>query len=113
METEKKSTWGGARPGGGRPKGSGNKITAKDLLETAERVVGKPFAVSLLEGYRDSILNGDTKIRTTYEKMLLDKTASTLFEAEVNDTAEAVDAKRTAFLSALESLKTINKDKDE
>lgn len=113
METEKKTSWGGARPGGGRPKGSSNKISAKELLETCERVVGKPFAVSLLEGYRDSIYNGDNKIRTTYEKMILEKTASTLFEAEISDTAEAVESKRTAFIDALNALKTINKDEEE
>ena len=109
MATEKNPNWGGAREGGGRPKGSGNKITAKELLETCEKVIGKSFAISLLEGYRDSIVVGDTKLRHTYEKIILDKTASTLFEGEITDPSDDAKLKQTAFIEALTALSEINK----
>ena len=70
---EKIRKHGGARPGAGRPKGSGNKITAQDLIDTANQVIGKPFVVSLFEGYQDSIIAGDKKVRVMYEKLILDK----------------------------------------
>jgi hypothetical protein len=111
--SEKSSTRGGVREGSGRPKGSTHKITAKDLLEQCEKIVGKPFAVSLLEGYRDSILDGDTKTRVTYEKIILDKTAATMLDVEVEEVGDVANSKQTAFLQALNSLNNINKTKDD
>lgn len=105
---EKISSRGGARPGAGRPKGSTDKLTARLLLETCEQVIGKPFEVSLLEGYRDAILNNDARNRATYEKMLLDKVSSTLIEAEVSDTEDSVAAKALAFQEALRKLADLN-----
>lgn len=112
MEQEKKGTWGGAREGGGRPKGSGNKLTAKDLLDQCQAIVGKPFAVSLMEGYRDSILDGDTKTRVTYEKIIVDKVATTMMDIEVEDNSLAVEGKRSAFIAAIQALKLTNLDKE-
>jgi hypothetical protein len=44
------------------------------LLETCQQVIGKPFEVSLLEGYRDAIVaTVIARNRAVYEKMLLDK----------------------------------------
>jgi len=100
---EKKKN-GGARPGAGRPRGSTNRVTARELLETADLIVGKPFVVTLLEGYRDSIYADDKKLRTTYEKMILDKVATTLVEAEISDSKDAIAAKQAAFAEALAAL---------
>jgi hypothetical protein len=111
MEQEKKQH-GGARAGAGRPKGFGNRITAKELLDTCQTIVGKSFAVSLLEGYRDSIVDGDTKLRNTYEKIILDKVASTILDVEVEDVSEAANSKESAFLAAMNSIININKSKD-
>ena len=113
MELEKDSTQstkkhGGARPGAGRPKGSTDKLTSKLLLETCQQVIGKPFEVSLLEGYRDTILNGDARNRATYEKMLLDKVSSTLIEAEVTDSEDAVAARALVFQEALAKLASLS-----
>jgi hypothetical protein len=113
MELEKQSNHGGAREGSGRPKGSTHKLTAKDLLEQCQAIVGKPFAVSLMEGYRDSILDGDTKTRVTYEKIIVDKVATTMMDIEVEDNSLAVEGKRTAFLEAVNSIININKSKDD
>ena len=97
--TEKK--WGGARAGAGRPKGSTDKVTARFILETAERVIGKPLIESVMEGYLETILDGDRRHRTIYEKMLVDKVASNLFDVEVTEDQDVVQAKREAFAAAI------------
>jgi hypothetical protein len=115
MTLEKKSIdtgHGGARSGAGRPKGTGNKLTAKDLLLQCEATVGKPFAVSLMEGYRDSIQDGDTKLRSTYEKIIIDKVATTMFDVEVEDNTSLIEGKQTAFIEAIKSVIAINNSKD-
>jgi len=113
MELEKDSTHstrkhGGARPGAGRPKGSSDKLTARHLLETCQQVIGKPFEVSLLEGYRDAIINADARNRAVYEKMILDKVSTTLIEAEVTESEDAVAAKAAAFKDALAKLVSLD-----
>ena len=95
------SSRGGVREGAGRPKGSTDKVTAKALIEQAQATLGKPFIVSLMEGYQDSIVDNDRKSRMVYEKMILDKVATTLIEAEITDSEAAIDAKQAAFRSAL------------
>jgi hypothetical protein len=109
---ERTSGHGGPRAGSGRKPGSTQKLTAKDLLAQCELTVGKPFAVSLMEGYRDSILDGDVKTRVTYEKIIVDKVATTMMDIEVEDNSQIVDGKRTAFLEAVNTLININKQKD-
>jgi hypothetical protein len=99
---------GGARPGAGRPKGTTDKLTARLLLETCQQVIGKPFEVSLLEGYRDAIRADDRRNRAVYEKMLLDKVSSTLIEAEVTETEDGVAAKALAFQEALAKLVSLD-----
>ena len=101
---------GGARPGAGRPKGTSNRLTAKEILDTAENMLGKPFVVSLLEGYIDSINTGDTKNRVTYEKIILDKTATTIIEAEITDSKDAIEAKQAAFAEAMAKLVGVSPD---
>lgn len=104
---EEKAAWGGAREGAGRKKGSINKISGKAILEEAERVLGKPFITSLLEGYQDTIINNDTKHRTVYERMLLDKVASNLFDVEVSDSEDVLAAKQAAFAEAIAQITAI------
>lgn len=99
---------GGAREGAGRPKGSSNKLSGKQMLEEAERVVGKPFVTSLMEGYHKTILNEDTKHRVVYERLILDKVASNLFDVEVTDSEDAVAAKQAAFAAAIAQITGIN-----
>jgi hypothetical protein len=93
---------GGHRPGLG-PKPA-RRLTSTDLLDQAEKILGKPLAVSILEGYRDTILDGDRKTRVIYEKMLLDKTATTLLDVDVQATDELVREKRTVFRDAVKTL---------
>jgi len=104
--TAEAKTHGGARPGAGRPKGSTDKVTARFILERAEAIIGKPLMDSVLEGYRDTILDGDRKHRTIYEKMLVDKVATTLFDVEVTENEDMLTAKREAFAAALAQIAT-------
>ena len=110
MEQIKKQR-GGAREGAGRPKGSGNKITAQDLIDTANKVIGKPFVVSLFEGYQDSIVNGDKKVRVMYEKMIMDKVLSDKQEIEITNPEDAIQARAAAFADALAALSAKTKNK--
>jgi hypothetical protein len=103
---------GGARPGAGRPRGSTDKVTAKFILERAEAIVGKPLVDSLLEGYRDTILDGDRKHRVVYEKILIDKVATTLLDVEVTENEDVLTAKREAFAAALAHIATEVKNTD-
>lgn len=101
---------GGARTGAGRPKGTTNRLTAREILDTTESMLGKPFVVSLIEGYIDSINTGDTKNRITYEKIILDKTATTIIEAEVTNSQDDLDLKKAAFAEALAKLVGVGSD---
>jgi hypothetical protein len=99
---------GGARAGAGRPKGSTEKLTARLLLETCDQVIGKPFEVSLIEGYKQAIDLDDRRNRAVYEKMILDKVSTTLIEAEVTESEDTVTAKALAFQEALAKLVSLD-----
>ena len=109
-EKKPKGTLGGVRAGAGRPKGTTNRLTAKEILDTAENMLGKPFVVSLMEGYIDTINSGDARNRVTYEKIILDKTATTIIEAEITDSKDAIEAKQAAFAEALAKLVGVSPD---
>lgn len=110
MEKAKISSRGGVRPGAGRPKGSGNKITAQDIIDEAAKVVGKPLITSIMEGYSKSILENNNKLRMTYERMFLDKVIADRHQVETVESEEAVEAKQAAFAQALADLAGIKKE---
>jgi len=115
METEKvtekiRGRNGGPRPGAGRPRGSGNKVTAQDLLEAAEATIGKPFVVSLVEGYKKSIDENNNRLRVMYEKIIIDKVVADRHQVEVDDSEDTILAKQAAFTAALAAMITIPKD---
>ena len=64
---------GGKRPGGGRPKGSKNRINSSDILDQIKKTCGKPFEELLAEGYLLTIIAADITARQNYEKMILSK----------------------------------------
>jgi len=109
MEKEKKSTRGGARPGAGRPKGGGNKVTAQDLLDAAQAQLGRPFVESLMSGYVDSINQNDRRTRVIYEKMIIDKVVADRHQVEVEESEDGVEAKRVAFAEALAALTAVGR----
>ena len=63
-----------------------------------------------MEGYIDTINSGDARNRVTYEKIILDKTATTLVEAEIKDSKDAIEQKQAAFAEALAKLVGLNTD---
>jgi hypothetical protein len=110
-QKEKISSRGGYRKGAGRPAGSMTRLSAAHILDTAESMLGKPLIVSIMEGYIEAIQSGDTKERIQYEKFLLDKTASTVVEAEVTNMSNNIEAKQAAFAEALAKLVPMPVDK--
>jgi len=102
--TTKPDRRGGARPGAGRPRGSGNKVTVQDLIDQAQQTIGKPFVQSLIEGYHDTIVAGDRKTRVIYEKMIMDKVLADRQQVEVVDTEDAVAQRAAAFAAALSTI---------
>lgn len=100
---------GGARPGAGRPKGVGESITIRGLLETLKtRAGGKNYEDLLVEDFLTARENNDTQLMLKYHNLILGKVMNTLAKIEVNDSTEALDAKRAAFSEALAALTGIN-----
>ena len=112
MEQEKKkiSSRGGARSGAGRPKGSTNMITAATLIQAIETKNKKPFEELLAEGYYNTILERNNKMRLEYERMFLGKVVSDKVQVDVNDSEDAIAAKQAAFAAALADLTGLNKE---
>lgn len=104
---KQKDNRGGARPGAGRPKGSTNLITAATLLKAIEDKSGKPFEEHLAEGYNETILNNDKKMRIEYERMILGKVVAEKMAVEVSESEDAIEAKQQAFFEALDTLKNL------
>ena len=98
------SSRGGARPNAGRPKGGTNKITGATILESIEKYSGEKFEDLLAQGYLDSIREDDKMLRLRYEQMFLGKVVADKVSVEVNDSQEAIDLKKQAFIDALASM---------
>lgn len=111
MNTQRPSR-GGARPGAGRPRGSGAKVTAQDLIDAAQRQLGRPFVESLMEGYVKSITENNNKVRYMYEKMIIDKVIADRQQIEVTDSEDVVAAKQAAFAAALAQLQARKQDEN-
>jgi hypothetical protein len=107
---DKISSRGGARTGAGRPKGSGNKITAQDLIDEALKVTGKPLVTSIMEGYSKSIIENNNKLRVSYEKMFLDKVIADRHQVETVESEDVLEAKQAAFAAALADLAGLKKE---
>ena len=109
MTTKQKiSSRGGFRKGAGRPRGAVTRLTAQEILSTAETMLGKPLIVSIMEGYIGAIATGDHRERVAYEKFLLDKTASNIVEAEVvTASTYDIESKQRAFAEALAKLTAV------
>ena len=100
----KAPTRGGARPGAGRPKGSTAMITGMTLIAAIESQSKRPFEELLAQGYERAIQENNNKLRLEYERMILAKVVSDRTTVETVDSAEAVEAKATAFAEAISIL---------
>lgn len=100
---------GGARPGAGRPKGVGESITIKGLLETLkERSGGKNYEELLVEDFLSARIQNDTPLMLKYHNLILGKVMNTLAKIEVTDSQDALEAKKAAFAEALANLTGVN-----
>ena len=85
---------------GGRPKGSGNKLTAQGLLnKAAER--DEPFEDALIQDWIDS--KDNRELRYKYNQLLLNKVVADRHQVEIDETS-TVENRQVAFLKALETI---------
>lgn len=84
LEQQKKSNWGGKRPGAGRRKGMIQKLSGSELLKQIQRTTGKRFEQLLAEHYRDSYLREDWQAVRDYEKTILSKVIADKVDVTTN-----------------------------
>jgi len=97
---------GGARPGGGRPKGSKNKIdraTVQTILEKLYDQTGRVYEDLLLEDFLNA-RSRDSNLAMKYHQLLANKLMPDLNQVEVKDSADTVEAKQQAFIEAVARL---------
>lgn len=104
MNTPKNNNHGGARPGAGRPKGSGNKVNLEDLLMDIELETQMPFTRRLAINYSAAIDRSDWARVENYDRAFLNKIVADRNQVEVTDSSEALELKRAAFAAALAAL---------
>lgn len=100
-----KKAWGGKREGGGRVKGSTNKLTAASLLAALDRD-GKNYAEQLAEDFYDAQATGNKELRYKYHSLIANKVFANLNHVEV-DESTTVESRQQAFLKALETIGTV------
>lgn len=108
MEKKKSSGHGGARPGAGRPTGSGNKIRLEDLLGEIELQAGMPYAERLATNYVGAINRADWSKVENYDRAFLNKVVADKLEVENTEPEDVVAARATAFAEALTALTQVN-----
>jgi len=109
-QDNKSSNWGGARPGAGRPKGTGNKIKIEDLIDAIEHQAGVPFPQQIASNYIGAITREDWTQVQMYDRALLNKIVADKTEMEVTDSRDSIDAKQAIFAEALRQIAGINKE---
>lgn len=94
-----KSNKGGARPGAGRPKGSGTKLTVDRLLAAIDVKLGQPLEDQIADSYVRAL--SDPKLAFQYEQAFMNKAMADRHQVEV-DESTAAESRSHAFLRALE-----------
>ena len=98
---KKAPTRGGARPGGGRPKGSTTKIKIEDLMAQIELQSGQTYDQVLANNYVSAIQRNDWNGVRDYDKAFMNKMIADKQEIDVNNSAEALTQKQAAFAEAI------------
>ena len=100
-----KGKHGGARQGAGRKRGSLDRVTVNNLLETLEkRTNNRPYEELLIEDFMQARENKDTLLVLKYHTLFMSKLMNNLTKVEVEDTRFDVEAKQKAFQEALAQL---------
>ena len=105
--SKKSPTRGGARPGGGRPKGSTTKVTVESLMANIELAAGKSYGEILAHNYVGAISRSDWQGVRDYDKAFMNKLIAEKVEIDVNSTEDVVATKQAAFTAALAKLNEI------
>ena len=95
---------GGARPGAGRPRGSGHKIRVEDLMMDIELAANMPFTQRVAQNYVQAINREDWNRVGDYDRALLNKIVADQTHVEVTDTEDSVARRAQAFQEALAKL---------
>jgi hypothetical protein len=103
---------GGARPGGGRPKGSTTKIKIEDLMDKIELQAGQTYAELLASNYVGAIQRNDWQGVRDYDKAFMNKMIAEKVDIDVKDSEDTVAAKSAAFAAALSTLQKRSQDSD-
>jgi hypothetical protein len=106
MQQQKKH--GGARPGAGRPKGTGNKVRLEDLMLDVELAANMPYTKRVAINYVHAINREDWARVENYDRAFLNKLVADRSEVEVVTNEDQVTAKQTAFQEALAKLASLN-----
>jgi hypothetical protein len=102
---------GGARAGAGRPRGSGNKVTAMTLLTEIERQSGgQDYTELLVEDFLRARVQDDKNLAQKYHHLISSKVLADRLDIEVNEDEDTVTAKRAAFAAAIAAVAGLNKD---
>lgn len=108
---EKKGQHGGARPGAGRKKGGKNHISVEELLISLEtRTGGQRYEDILVDDFLSARNENDKNLILKYHNLILNKVMNNLARIEVNDSADAIQAKQLAFAEALSKLTGISQE---
>ena len=89
-EVVKKSGRGGARGGGGRKKGSTQKLSAQTILAAIESA-DKPFAEGFAEDYHQARMGDDKHLLQKYQSMILNKVIADKQEIDVTTLGQSMN----------------------
>jgi hypothetical protein len=89
MEEIKKKGRGGARVGGGRKKGSTQKLSAQTILAAIEDK-DKPFAEGFAEDYHAARIGDDKHLLQKYQSMILNKVVADKQEIDVTTLGQSL-----------------------
>jgi len=109
---KKSPTRGGARPGGGRPKGSTTKIKIEDLMEKIELQSGQTYAELLATNYVSAIQRNDWNGVRDYDKAFMNKMIAEKVDIDVKEGDDAIAAKSAAFAAALATMQKRSQQSD-
>lgn len=100
-----KGKHGGARPNAGRKKGSTNHMSVTSLLgEVFNQTRGQNYEELLIQDFLEARSGHNKELLLKYHNLILNKVMNSLAKIEVNEGADAVEAKKVAFAEALAKL---------
>jgi hypothetical protein len=82
---------GGARIGGGRKKGSTQKLSAVNILAEIARI-DVPFEQGLAEDYKKARDSGDMNVIQRYQQMFINKVIADKTETDITSQGKSISA---------------------